>query len=748
MTSLTFSTQQYDISLLKQPVIHTLPEIQSHGILFVLSEPDLIILQVSRNTQQLSGFAPDVLLGQSLEMLLDVVQMEQIQAGLRAQTLDQINPSKIWIRRQGDEYGVFDAVFYRTTAGVLVMECEPAIAHDHIPFLSFYHFAKASISRITTTTNLHDFCHIIVQDVRSLTDFDRVMLYRFNEDNHGEVLAEAKIDALDSYLGLHFPESDIPAPARQLFLSKWIRAIPDVTAPPVPLYPPLHPETQQPTDLTLSILRSPFACHVDYLKNMGVGASLTISLIKDQRLWGLITCHHRTPKQIPYELRKACEFLGRVIFAELSIREEEEDHLDRINLAQVQSDLIKALSEANNFVVGLVKTPMLLLDLVRATGAAIYCNDQWTLVGQTPAREDLDRLGQWLTTAIAEDVFVTNALPSIYGEAERFKGLASGLLAIPVSRHSFVIWFRPEILQTVNWGGNPQQAYHVEETDGKVKLCPRQSFELWKETVRLTALPWQSDEVQAVLKLRKAIIKNVLRQAETLALLAQDLERSNAELRKFAYVASHDLQEPLNQVSSYVQLLEQRYDEVFDQDAKDFISFAVDGVSLMQTLIDDVLAYSKVDSREIECELVDVSGPIQRAIANVQRQIGETQAYITWDEMPVVMADSTQLMQLFQNLISNGIKFHRPDTIPQIHIGMQRQDKAWQFTVQDNGIGLEPQFAERVFVIFQRLHTRDEYDGSGIGLAICKKIVECHRGRIWVESNLSKGSTFYFTLPR
>lgn len=747
MTSLTFSAQQYDISQLKQPTIHTLPQIQSHGMLLVLSEPDLTILQVSRNTQRLLGFAPEDLLGQCLETLLDVVQMEKIQAGLRSATLDPINPSKIWIRRQGDEYGVFDAVFYRTADGSLVMECEPAIALEQIPFLSFYHLAKSSINRITTTTNLHDFCHIIVQEVRNLTDFDRVMLYRFNDDNHGEVLAEAKIEELDSYLGLHFPESDIPAPARKLFLSNWIRAIPDVTAEPVPLYPALHPETQQPTDLTLSILRSPFSCHIEYLKNMGVGASLTISLIKDDRLWGLIACHHRTPKQISYELRKACEFLGRVIFAELSTREEEADYRYRIKLARVQADLIEAMSDADDFIAGLVKTPTLLLDLVKATGAAIYFNNQWTLVGQTPAREDLEGLGQWLTKAIADDVLVTDSLPSIYFDAERFKGLASGLLAIPLAQRSFVMWFRPEVLQTVNWGGNPQQAYHVEEHEGEVKLCPRQSFELWKETVKLTALPWQQDEVRAVLELRKAIVNNVLRQAEELALLAQDLERSNAELKKFAYVASHDLQEPLNQVANYVQLLEMRYDEVLDQDAKDFINFAVNGVSLMQTLIDDVLAYSKVDARGIECESVEVKEAIERAIANVRSRIGATHAEITWDDMPVVMADPTQLMQLFQNLISNGIKFRSPDTVPQIHVGVERQDDVWLFTVQDNGIGLDVQFADRIFVIFQRLHTRDEYDGSGIGLAICKKIVEGHRGQIWVESELGQGTTFYFTLP-
>jgi chemotaxis family two-component system sensor kinase Cph1 len=239
----------------------------------------------------------------------------------------------------------------------------------------------------------------------------------------------------------------------------------------------------------------------------------------------------------------------------------------------------------------------------------------------------------------------------------------------------------------------------------------------------------------------------VLRQAEELALLATDLERSNAELKKFAYVASHDLQEPLNQVANFVQLLEMRYDAKLDEDGKEFIGFAVEGVSLMQTLIDDVLTYSKVDLQGIEWQLTTVQDSLDQALGNLRGRIGETGAVITVDPLPTIVADGTQLMQLFQNLIGNAIKFRKAEETPHIHIGVQRQEDQWLFSVADNGIGFEPQFADRIFVIFQRLHTRDEYPGSGMGLAICKKIVECHRGRIWVEAVPDQGATFYFTIP-
>nr|WP_306469653.1 ATP-binding protein [Oscillatoria laete-virens] len=736
-----------NLTRLKQPSIHLLTQVQPHGVLLVLQEPDLTVLQASQNTATAFGISAAQIITQTLDSILDSYQVDRFREALAADNLEIINPTKVWVRRKNDDYRVFDAIFHRSADGFLVLELEPALTHESIPFLSFYHLARASINQLEATSNLQDFCQVIVQEVRNVTGFDRVMLYKFDDDGHGEVLAEDKLDEMESYLGLHYPESDIPQPARKMFLSNWIRVIPDAKAEAVPLYPAQNPITQQPVDLTLSILRSAYPCHLEYLHNMGVGSSLTISLMKDQQLWGLIACHHRTPKYIPYELRKACEFLGRVIFAEISTREEEADHNYRLKLANVQSALIEQMSEDENFIDGLVQHEPNLLDLANAKGAAICFGGRWTTLGQTPSEEELNYLAQWLGKTVDSEIFYTDSLPIIYSDAERFKDVASGLLAIPISKRSYVLWFRPEVIQTVNWGGDPHHAYELKESGNDLRLCPRKSFELWKETVRLKSLPWKPVEIKATLELRKAIVNIVLRQAEELAILAQDLERSNAELKKFAYVASHDLQEPLNQVANYVQLLEMRYHSQLDNDATEFIDFAVEGVSLMQTLIDDVLAYSKVDLQGIEWELTTVGDALKRALNNLRGRIGETEAEITFDPMPTIVADGTQLMQLFQNLVGNAIKFKQKDQAPKVHIGVQRQEESWLFSVKDNGIGFDPQFSDRIFVIFQRLHTRDEYPGSGMGLAICKKIVECHRGRIWVESELGQGSTFYFTIP-
>ena len=233
---------------------------------------------------------------------------------------------------------------------------------------------------------------------------------------------------------------------------------------------------------------------------------------------------------------------------------------------------------------------------------------------------------------------------------------------------------------------------------------------------------------------------------EKLLLLNKELERSNNELQQFAYVASHDLQEPLRMVTSYMQLLSERYKGRLDSNADEFIAYAVDGATRMKSLIEALLAYSRVGTKGKEFASIECEAVLKQALNNLRMALKEEKAEVTHDSLPTIMADQQQIVQLFQNLIGNAIKFHNKQS-PRVHVSAVLKDKEWIFSVQDNGIGIAPEYSERIFTIFQRLHGREEYPGSGIGLSICRKITERHGGHIWCESQPEKGTTFYFTLP-
>ena len=242
------------------------------------------------------------------------------------------------------------------------------------------------------------------------------------------------------------------------------------------------------------------------------------------------------------------------------------------------------------------------------------------------------------------------------------------------------------------------------------------------------------------------LVEQVVRLNKELEESRRELDRSNQELEQFAYVASHDLQEPLRMVSSYTQLLARRYQGRLDTNADEFIAYAVDGANRMQRLINDLLAYSRVGTRGKEFKPTDCTAVFDQALANLKVTIEESSAVVARGPLPTVMADKLQIGQLLQNLIGNALKY-QGDEPPRVHVTAEQKGTEWVFSVRDNGIGIDPQYAERIFVIFQRLHNREEYPGTGIGLAICKKIVERHGGRIWVESQLGSGATFSFTIP-
>ncbi len=729
----------------RQP-IHNLGFIQSHGVLMSLNFPDLKILQVSENTAELLNIEPRDFFGQSLTEFLDPVQQKKLEQYIQEDNFKFASPLQLTVNNIE-----LNAIIHINIHGFLIVELEAINLENNFDLVKFYQDIRITVTKIHQAKTLEEIGTLLVKQLRKMLGFDRVLVYKYDPDWHGVVIAEDKEEQIETYLGLHYPATDIPTPARELYIKNWVRYIPNIDYQPADIIPLSDPIANMPLDLTFSVLRGVSPCHIEYMQNWGVKTSMSISLLQQNKLWGLIAFHNYSLKSIPYEIRQACEFIGQVVSLELLAKDDQESYEYKLSLKDRVSRLIKTTSEQNNLVEGLASQPQEFLGLTKAVGGVICLDNKCKLVGDSPSSEQLNDLIAWVKDNIKEQIFCTDSLAKYqYPHAEELKDTASGILAMCLGNNwdDYIIWFRPEEIKEINWAGNPYNSYYEEVQDnGDVKLCPRNSFKIWKEQVAQKSFLWLSCEIEAVKELRNALINIILRKANEIAKLAEELKRSNAELQQFAYVASHDLQEPLNQVISYVQLLEMRYQDQLDDKAKDFINFAVEGVTQMQQLIDDLLAYSRLGSRAKEFAPTDLNRVLQRVFANLQLKIEDSQAVINYPLLPMVYGDDTQLMQLWQNLITNALKF-RSSQPPEINIRVEEQDKFWLFSIQDNGIGMEQKFSERIFVIFQRLHTKDEYPGTGIGLTICKRIVERHGGKIWVESELNQGSTFYFTIAK
>ncbi|MDJ1182504.1 ATP-binding protein [Roseofilum casamattae] len=719
--------------------------IQHYGVLLAIDPESLNVIYTSENLSDLFTIPANQLLGHSLTAIIPEKYLKKIIAQVPDE-VGQILSKRVKVSDNG-KTKYYPVLVHRNLDGYIIWEFETSPVAQGIEIAGILDRVQQSSQKIKANSSILSACEVMADEIKSLTHFDRVMIYQYDDQYNGKVVAEAREKNLSPLLGLHFPRQDTQACLDILELI-WSRTIPHVSAQQFQIVSDRDLECDRSLDLTYTILRGCSSCHQEYLGNMGVSASLVLSLKKEGKLWGLVSCHHYSPKRISYQIQKTCEFLCQIFSADLSTKTEYEIYEHRVESNSVQSKLLAFMGRDRTFVDGLVNHKPNLLDLVNAEGAAILWNGTYTPTGIIPEEKEIRNLIKWLDKNQEKDIFSTQSLADIYPPAKSFNKSAVGLLALHISQHNYILWFRPEVLQTVSWAGNPNESYiETQNNDNDIQMSPRTSFDAWKEIVEGKSLPWKSYEIEAVRDLKQSLIHIILDRVDELSRLTQELERSNEELEKFAYIASHDLQEPLNLIASYVELLEMRYESLFDRDGKEFMGFVLEGVSHMQALIDDLLVYSRVGRNEQLFERVDLQASFDRTVSNLQLRISEIGATISHDPLPTISGDSVQLTQLLQNLISNGLKFHS-DRPPQIHVGVRLEGQEWLLSVEDNGIGIEPEMSDRIFTIFQRLHTREEYPGTGIGLAICKKIVEFHGGRIWVVSQVGRGSTFYFTLPR
>jgi chemotaxis family two-component system sensor kinase Cph1 len=749
MNSPMITATNVDISNCDLEQIQLVGAIQPHGALLVLAEPDLRIVQASANTGRFLGIPAEDLLGRTVEAVLGTADGATLRTRLDGAGLTGVLDHLMRLPRLPHLDAPFH-LFGNRMDGLLLLEFEQAAETGKTQGVDGFSQLREVIHTLQRTPSLRVFLNIAVEQVRAYTGFERVMAYRFDADGSGEIVAEAKSAGLETYLGLHYPASDIPAPARRLFALSPLRHLPDVDYTPVPLLAdPLSAAGGSPVDLSHSFLRSVSLMYTGYLRNMGVKATMVMPLLKDGKLWGLISCmNHTAPKYLCYECRAPVELLTQMLSMLMGDRESL-DHCDyRIRLNQALEKLAGLLGRCDDLHEALLAGPANLLSAIDADGAAIIADGKLTLLGKTPTAGQVGRLADWLSQQKAE-VFSTHRLAHDFPACEDFGPVASGLLSIRLFRTGSeqVIWFRTEVLREVHWAGDPNKPVEISEINQELRLQPRTSFALWKETVHGQSRPWLDCELDYAGSLRQAIVDTVAKRARVLATTNAELERSNQELDAFAYVASHDLREPLRGIHNFAEFLKEEEGGHLSAQAMQRIETILRLSGRMDNMLESLLLYSRITKKDLDLHMLSVADLARQTAEFILQIIPVKNVSIkVQPSLPEVRCDRVRVAMVFQNLIMNAIKYN-DKAEKMIEIGCDASGITPVFYVRDNGIGIEQNQHELIFQLFRRLHGRDAYGGgSGAGLTIAKKAVNRHGGHIWVESQPGTGSTFYFTL--
>lgn len=628
--------------------------------------------------------------------------------------------------------------------GRVVVEYEPAGTSGGRMHAPIYAVARDLLPVLQDLPSVLDLCRTVAREMKRLTGFGRSLVYRFDADGHGEVLAEERDEGYASYAGHRFPASDIPRQARELYLANHIRLIPDAHYEPVPLVaaaPGLDPAT---LDLSFAALRSVSPVHLEYMRNMGTSASMSVSIVSRGRLWGLISCHDRDARFLPMPTRVACEHLGRLLSLQVQAQEDAAEVAQRLALHQQVLRIVALMAETDGTLQRLVDPELDLPALADATGAAVVLNDTCWTIGQTPPPDAVKALAHWVVERGGES-FCTDSLPQAWDGGEALLPACAGVLAVSISqvhRH-VVLWFRPELVRTIRWAGDPRKTL-----PGEGRIHPRRSFESWQERVRGRSAPWLPAQEAAAVELRQALLALVLRRAEEMAGHAVELGRVNKELEAFSYTVSHDLRAPMRHIAGYVDLVLEDHGAKLDDRARRYLGHVKDAAAYAGHLVDALLDFSRLGRAGLRPSWVDLAPLVEDLVAETRHlEKGRTIEWEVQQPLPTVWADPLLLQVALRNLLSNAAKYTRTRDPARIRIGAISTPQGGGLEVSDNGVGFPMKYVGKLFGVFQRLHRSEDFDGTGIGLANVKRIVERHGGTVWARGEPDHGATFGFVLP-
>jgi light-regulated signal transduction histidine kinase (bacteriophytochrome)/CheY-like chemotaxis protein len=494
-----------DLTNCDREPIHLLGAVQSFGLLIAASNKSGIVTRVSSSVREWLKCEPEEAIGRPITELFTDEAMHKIRGQLHAASLGDTVARLFDIEVTSD--GLRCDVAAHIVDDTIVIECEPSLAEsdDNTGLM-----VRGMIARLQQTKGLPTFYRVAAREMRAMTGFDRVMVYRFDEDGAGEVIAETASNGLESYLGLRYPASDVPRQARLLYERNWLRLIADVNAPPSPIEPALD-DAGRPLDLSRSVLRSVSPMHVEYLCNMGVSASMSVSILRDGKLWGLFACHHYSPRRVSFARRTAAELFGQMFSFLMENRERESESAYELRAQKLHQQLVTVMAgEATSFE-SIVTHLEDIADLLTCDGIGVWINNRATLKGLTPTKAEFATLVDHLHAKQISEIHARHEIGAELPQARAFAERAAGMLVVPLSRpaRDYLVFFRKEMARSVHWAGDPSKPVTADPLGDRPK--PRKSFELWKETVHGQSATWRPVECRIAEGLRVSLLEVILR---------------------------------------------------------------------------------------------------------------------------------------------------------------------------------------------------------------------------------------------
>lgn len=724
--------------------IHIPGKIQGHGFL-IISDQEHTITCCSENIAQFLAISAQELLQQPLSILEKFLSStasagfltQLITLGTANNNFKSFNPYTLEI--QGKPFNLIISV----TGDQYLLEFEPEYSDLKS---DLFKIIGHSLSEMLTDSSLSQLLYNAAAQIKKIIGYDRVMIYKFHADGHGEVVAEEKNEELPTLLGLHYPASDIPKQARELYKLNHIRIISDVDTVPSAI---IGLEGQQETlvDLTNSVLRAVSPIHIQYLKNMGVSSSFSISIICNGYLWGLVACHNYTPRFINYNERESARLVGQVLSSALNFRQQEEELIKTNRLKEAVVTLGKGLIRSENIEKTLFEDTITLLDAVDASGVALYYDNKWYTEGKTPDERFLTEISDWLGKNLEFLYYESSDFSNDFPGALRYTDSASGILSCVLSKelNEYMIWFRPEVIKTINWAGNPEKPTKT-DSNGLLSIAPRESFESWSQTVQCTSAPWTTTDIKSALLVREEIAFAISRKAIEIRVLNEKLKEAYDELSAFSYTISHDLKNPLTSIKSFGQLLTRNHS--LDDKALLMANRIILSTEKMQRMIEEVLRYSQVGQHSTFFTRVNMEKMLEELKLEFLAAIDQNSLVIEVDHPMEIYGDQTMVMQVFSNLIGNAVKYSKRSDAPLVSINCKDNGDSIQYSITDNGIGIKAADREKIFELFTRSDQVTEYEGTGVGLSIVKRIMEKHNGKVWIEPGVETGSVFHVTFKK